>query len=369
MSHELRTPLNAIIGFAELLVDGAVPPDSPQHREFLGDILSSGRHLLQLINDVLDVAKVEAGALEFRPEQVNIVPLIAEIVSAMHPAAISKQLRIVTDVDPGLTDLLLDPSRLKQVVYNYVSNAVKFSPPGATITVRVQPENADSFRIEVKDEGVGIAPGDLGKLFVEFQQLHAGTAKPHQGTGLGLALTKRMVQAQGGVVGVESTLGQGSNFYAILPRRIPGVTEVVMPRVTTRERAERRGLPTVLVVEDDADDRAQLVTSLTMAGFHVEAVATGSEALVRWRDRLFDAATIDLLLSDMSGLDLLSALAKDPRSMGVPLIVVTAVPEASVASAVAGFELHDLLHKPLDPNHLLDSLARAGLTAQPGVAR
>jgi signal transduction histidine kinase len=219
MSHELRTPLNAIIGFAELLYDGQVTPDMPEHKEFLGDILTSGRHLQQLINDVLDLSKVEAGKLEFRPEPIHLAKVVAEVLATLRAAANGKRIQVVADISLDLGRIVLDPGRLRQVLYNYVSNALKFTSEGGCITVRARPEGVDAFRLEVQDTGIGIARDDLERLFGEFQQLDAGAAKRHAGTGLGLALTKRLVEAQGGSVGVLSTLGTGSTFFAILPLR------------------------------------------------------------------------------------------------------------------------------------------------------
>ena len=218
MSHELRTPLNAIVGFSELMHDGKVGPVSAQHREYLGDILTSAHHLLQLINDVLDLAKVESGKLEFRPEPVDLPNLLSEVRDILRTLAAKKRIHIETEADPTLTRVVLDPAKLKQVLYNYLSNALKFTPEEGRVTIRLAPEGAEAFRLEVEDTGIGIRPEDQGRLFVEFQQLDASTAKKYPGTGLGLALTKRIVEAQGGRVGVGSTPGQGSVFYAILPR-------------------------------------------------------------------------------------------------------------------------------------------------------
>ncbi|HEX7837248.1 MAG TPA: ATP-binding protein [Kofleriaceae bacterium] len=223
MSHELRTPLNAIIGFAELLYDGQVDPASPTHKEFLGDILCSGRHLLRLINDILDLAKVEAGKLEFRPEPIDVRRLVGEVVAILGPTAVQKQVRIDTQVDPSVSSLTLDPARLKQVAYNYLSNALKFTPAGGSIALRIKPDGLDRFRLEVEDTGIGIASTDLGRLFVEFEQLEAGAAERHQGTGLGLALVRRLVEAQGGSVGVTSMIGKGTTFHACLPLACAGV--------------------------------------------------------------------------------------------------------------------------------------------------
>lgn len=220
MSHELRTPLNAIIGFAELMHDGKVGPVSESHKEYLNDVLTSAHHLLQLINDVLDLSKVEAGKMEFHPEPVDLAKIIGESLGILRTTIAAKAIRVEAQVDAGLTDIEVDASRLKQVLYNYLSNALKFTPAGGRVTVRAIPgTDASSFRLEVEDTGIGIAPEDLGRLFVEFQQLDAGTAKKHGGTGLGLALTRSLVEAQGGTTGVRSSLGEGSVFHAILPRR------------------------------------------------------------------------------------------------------------------------------------------------------
>ena len=354
MSHELRTPLNAIIGFAELLHDGQVDPATPQHAEFLGDILTSGRHLLQLINDVLDLAKVEAGKLEFRPELVDPGRLIQEVCAILRTAAATKRIRFVIEVDPAVGTVHIDPSRFKQVVYNYLSNALKFTSDGGRIDVRVRAEDDASFRLEVADTGVGIPAAELGKLFIEFQQLEAGAAKRHQGTGLGLALTRRLVEAQGGRVGVRSTVGVGSTFHAVLPRH----TRAGLEPARRAMIAPRLGARTVLVVEDVTRDRDVVVEVLVEAGYGVETAETGAAALAACTARDFDAITLDMLLPDMTGLELLATLRDEPRTKRVPVIVVTVVPDAKL---VAGFAVTDVLHKPLERTQLLRALERAGV--------
>jgi signal transduction histidine kinase len=222
MSHELRTPLNAILGFGELLYDGLGPPDPAQHHEFLGNIVKSGRHLLQLINDVLDLAKVEAGKLDFWPEPINLEVVIAEVTSVVRALSAAKNIRIDASVDPELKKgIFLDPARLKQILYNLISNALKFTPAGGAVIVRARPHGETMLLLEVEDTGPGIAPEDIERLFIEFQQLEARTAKETSGTGLGLALTRRLAEAQGGSAGVRSTLGKGSVFHVVLPRRNP----------------------------------------------------------------------------------------------------------------------------------------------------
>ena len=218
MSHELRSPLNCIIGFAELMHDSKLGPVSQEHQEYLGDILSSAKHLLQLINDVLDLAKVESGRIEFRPEPVALGRLVREVADVLRAIAVGKRIAIETDVARELSAVVLDPARFKQVLYNYLSNALKFTPEDGRVRVRIRPEGAGELRLEVEDNGIGIAPSEIPKLFAEFRQLDSGAAKKYQGSGLGLALTKRIVEAQGGRVWVDSQPERGSVFFAVLPR-------------------------------------------------------------------------------------------------------------------------------------------------------
>jgi signal transduction histidine kinase len=218
MSHELRTPLHAVIGFAEILHDGKVGPMSAEQKEFLGDILSSSRHLLQLINDVLDLSKVEAGRMEFRPERVDVSRVVAEVRDALRSLAAAKRIHMEVEIEGALGKVVVDPARLKQILYNYLSNALKFTPEEGRVTLRVSLDGPDRFRLEVEDTGIGIEAEDLKRLFVPFRQLDATAAKRYAGTGLGLALTRRLVEAQGGQVGARSTPGRGSVFHATLPR-------------------------------------------------------------------------------------------------------------------------------------------------------
>jgi signal transduction histidine kinase/DNA-binding response OmpR family regulator len=359
MSHELRTPLNAIIGFAELMHDGKTGAVSADQTEYLGDILTSSRHLLQLINDILDLAKVESGKLEFRPEAVNLTHVIGEVRDILRTLAAQKRIQIEVAVDPRVNEIVADASRLKQVLYNYISNALKFSFDGGRVDVRVMAEEPEQFRIEVEDTGIGIKPEDLGRLFVEFQQLDASMAKKHAGTGLGLALTRRIVEAQGGVVGVESSPGAGSIFFAVLPRLRAKAPE---PEVAPDQPAAVG--PRVLVIEDNPRDRNWLGATLSGAGYVVETASSGQEALRLCRERAFDAITLDLLLPDISGREVLKAIRGAGPNRETPVILVTIVAERGIA---AGFQVHDVLHKPFRGEDLLSSLERAAVS--PGVAR
>ena len=230
MSHELRTPLNSIIGFAELMHDERLGPMPPKYAEFTALILKSAGHLLQLINDILDLAKVESGKIDLKPERLQLEPVVRDVASIVGGLARQRDIRIETLVAPEVGEVYLDANRLKQVLYNYLSNAIKFSREHGRVELRVRPDGADRFCIDVQDWGIGIKPEDVNRLFVEFQQLDASTAKPYKGTGLGLALTKRIVEAQGGSIGVRTEFGAGSTFYAKLPKHVTarsaGVTSI-----------------------------------------------------------------------------------------------------------------------------------------------
>jgi PAS domain S-box-containing protein len=357
MSHELRTPLNSIIGFAELLHDEQVGAVTPKQREFLGDILGSGLHLLRLINDVLDLTKVEAGKMEFRPEPVDLSTLVHAVVQSLRAMAVEKGLQVDVSVDRRLDDIVLDPGRFRQVLYNYVSNALKFTPEGR-VAVRIVPEGEEHLRLEVEDTGIGVSAENIQRLFIAFQQLDSGAAKLHAGTGLGLALTKQLAEAQGGTVGVRSTLGAGSVFFAILPRR---------PKTST-EQVERRSDPpnttSVLVIEDDPKDQEVLVRILGEAGYEVEAVSNCTEAAKAWKERAYDAITLDVLLPD--GEDcraLLELIRKDDRKPNVPVIAMTMVADRHAA---AGFAVSDVMTKPVDPSALLKALEQEGASPARG---
>ena len=235
MSHELRTPLNSIVGFAELIADARFGPLPPRYQEFAQVMHASAQHLLQLINDILDLAKVESGRIDFQPQEVDLAAVVAETCAIVGGLVAKRRMQVTVDVDPVLAVVHLDPMRLKQVLYNYLSNAIKFTPEGGRVAVRVRAEEGDRFRIEVEDNGIGIKPEEEHRLFVEFQQLDASTAKKFPGSGLGLSLTKRLVEAQGGTVGVRSVFGSGSTFFATLPLRVTATTA----DLTTTTAAER----------------------------------------------------------------------------------------------------------------------------------
>ena len=220
MSHELRTPLNGIIGFSELLADGKGGQLTERQQRFLNNILVSSRHLLHLINDLLDLAKVEAGRLELHPEPISARLLVSEVIESVRALAESKQIHLSASVADTADDLFLDPQRFRQVIYNYLSNAIKFTPEHGKVHVEVTQEDSAGIRVDVTDTGIGIAPEHVATLFQRFHQLDSGPAKRYAGTGLGLALVKKLVEQQNGRVEVESTAGEGSRFSVVFPNAL-----------------------------------------------------------------------------------------------------------------------------------------------------
>jgi len=217
MSHELRTPLNAIIGFSELLVDEKPGQLNPRQKEYLGDVLNSGRHLLQLINDVLDLSKVEAGKMELSPETFCIKKAIEEVCDIAGAIAQKKEIEIHTEIAAELDRVTLDQQKFKQVLYNLVANGIKFTDPGGRVDIVCSPCDRNHFKLSIQDSGIGIKTEDLRRLFFEFEQLESRPSRRYEGTGLGLALTQKIVERQDGTIDVQSEFGKGSTFSVILP--------------------------------------------------------------------------------------------------------------------------------------------------------
>jgi PAS domain S-box-containing protein len=220
MSHELRTPLNGIIGFTEFLIDEKPGPLRPKQKEYLGDVLNSGRHLLQLINDVLDLAKVEAGKMELHLETFPVRKAVEEVTAVIQGIANKKQIAIAIEIGPDLDAVMLDQHKFKQILYNLLSNAIKFSDDGGQVSIRARRLDTQQLEIAIRDAGIGIKTEDIGRLFNNFEQLDSGTARRFEGTGLGLALTKKLIEFQGGCIRVESQPAHGSIFTVVLPVEI-----------------------------------------------------------------------------------------------------------------------------------------------------
>jgi signal transduction histidine kinase len=295
MSHELCTPLNAIIGFSDLLTMGGPAADPARQQEWLQHIGSSGRHLLAMINDVLDLSKIEAGKMDFRAEPVDLPALVHDVMTTADVLARQRGLHLVASIEPGLSGLVLDPSRLKQVLLNYLSNAVKFTPADGQVTLRLQGEGPRLWRLEVEDSGVGIAADRQDQRFVEFQQLDDSLTKRHQGTGLGLALTRRLVEAQGGRDGVYSEPGRGSRFYAVLPRT---PEPALAPRAEHHQLVALRAHPL----------RDGLARELAQAGVAANVAASAAYVMRLAGTRRYTEPVLDLALPDAQGLGVLAQL-------------------------------------------------------------
>jgi PAS domain S-box-containing protein len=351
MSHELRTPLNSIIGFTELLYDEHVGSVGPKQKEFLEDILTGGRHLLRLINDVLDLAKVEAGKMEFRPELVDLTRLVATVVQSLRSTAVEKHLDIHIAVDTSIVDVVIDPGRFKQVLYNYLSNALKFTPEGGRVSVRVIPEGDECFRLEVEDSGAGIAADQMGRLFVAFQQLETSAAKRQGGTGLGLALTRRLAEAQGGTVGVHRADGGGSIFFAVLPRRHVAKAQALTPF------ARGPNVASLLLVESDQGTRDTIAGFLMDAGYEIHAVPTVSLATRAWGEQSYDAIVLAL---DQAGEETDAFLELVERKSGAKPTPVVGV---GGTSSARGSKVAEQVPRPVVTSALIAALERAGSKA------
>jgi signal transduction histidine kinase/ActR/RegA family two-component response regulator len=354
MSHELRTPLNAIIGFSEIMHDEKVGRISEDHKEFLGDILTSAKHLLQLINDVLDLAKIEAGRMCFDPEPVQINVIVSEVRDVLRAMASRKGIEVSIEVDPALDDVVADASKLKQVLYNYLSNALKFTPDGGHVTVRAMAEGRAHFRLEVEDTGIGIEPDDVPRLFSEFRQLDTSSSKQYAGTGLGLALTKRIVEAQGGSVHVASMPGQGSTFSAVLPRVMQASDDVqplALPHALSPEAAG-----SVLLIEDDPSSSGWVTSFLEEHGYCVTLAADGFEGIEYCSAERFDAILLDILLPGLDGWETLRAIRRHGLNRDTPVVVVSIT---RPRDAVPDYPIQDFLSKPVDGERLLRSLDEA----------
>ena len=357
MSHELRTPLNAIIGFADLMHSEKLGAVTESHKEYLHDILTSSNHLLQLINDILDLSKIEAGKMEFNAQSIDVSKVITEVKNILLSVLSKKRIQFNIHIAPEVKFVILDLAKLKQVLYNLISNAIKFSYDDSKIMVTVKAIDKQYFCIQVKDEGIGISKNDLENLFVEFQQLDSSTKKRYQGTGLGLALTKKIVEAQGGQVGVESQLNKGSTFYIILPKQY--IVNSDQKPLLTKKKFAHPSTPAILLIDDDTTDCNFIKNILNQAGYIVDIAEYGSEGLQLIQSRSYDCILLDLFLPDMSGLDILENLRTDKLNINTPVIISTVVADKSICKK---YSIHDFLTKPIEQKTLLDSLKRLHIT-------
>jgi len=351
MSHELRTPLSAIIGFSDLMRTEPHDGDSVTvPGEWVEHIHRSGQHLLGLINDVLDLAKVEAGRLDLSIERLDLALAVTESVAGLRPLADRKQITVETMIPPIAIDV--DRGRFRQIVYNLLSNAIKYTPVGGRIGIEAVRTN-DEVSISVIDTGVGIAAEDNAAVFEEFRQV--GDPNTRQaGTGLGLALTKRLVEAHGGRIELVSALGAGSRFTVILNAATP-VDEPVERAPLPIDAPTRTGRPDVLVIEDEPSGVRLLRTYLEGDGYDVRIASDGERGLEEARRLPPSAIVLDVLLPGMDGWDVLRHLKSDNALRDIPVIIVTVVDEREIGLALGAV---DYLVKPVERSALLDVVGR-----------
>ena len=382
MSHELRTPLNAIIGFSEVLVDGLLGEMTDQQRGFIGDIFSSGKHLLSLINDILDLSKVEAGKMTLDLEPVQISSMFANSLSIIREKAAARNIRLVMDAPKELGSIRGDARKVKQIVYNLLSNAVKFTSEQGEVTLRasrvgredvgqisettmgrsfplVDNEFNEFLRITVTDSGMGISPDGLERLFKPFSQIDSGLARKFEGTGLGLAMVKLLADLHGGAVAVESEVGKGSSFTVWLPfRRLEGKVLTPAKALAALTTDVVPGTRVALVVEDDYKSADLIRVQLEAEGFTVLHAATAETALVLAARQPLALITLDIMLPNMDGWDFLTQIKQTPSLRHIPVVIISIVSDSAkgVALGAAG-----VMQKPISRQELYETLVGLGL--------
>ncbi len=349
MSHELRTPLNAILGFSELLPDERYGTLNERQRRYISHIQTSGRHLLSLINDILDLSKIEAGRLELAFESVRIDTAFGEVLGTLQPLADKKSQTLSQHTETGLS-VRADTTRFKQVLMNLAGNAIKFTPEGGSIDLAAHLMDG-KVRVEVRDTGPGIPPEEQKRIFEAFYRLRK-SGEATEGTGLGLAITQRLVELHGGQLGLESQPGQGSCFYFSLPVALT-VREPRTPE--TKSRPKTSEPPRILVIEDDPGAGQLIELQLTSSGYEVVVCDQPQRAADMAAELQPNAITLDLLMRPANGWEVLVQLKRDPRTASIPVILVTIL-EQRAMGAILGAD--EYLVKPVDKAALLAAVER-----------
>jgi signal transduction histidine kinase/CheY-like chemotaxis protein len=345
MSHELRTPLNAIIGLTEMMVSNAPRFGTEKAAEPLRRVHRAGTHLLGLINQVLDLSKIEAGKLELSPETVNLAPLLEDVIGTARQLAEQNKNRLVLEAQENLGQLTVDPMRLRQILLNLLSNACKFTKQGEVkLRVKKVVDGRNWIEIAVADTGIGMTPEQRAKLFEEFTQADSSTARQYGGTGLGLAITRKLARMMGGDVTVTSEPGKGSVFTV----RLPGSADATRSS-TGSDGPHSPAAGCVLVIDDDATARELIADHLKAEGFSVVTAAGGVEGLKLAKELRPTAITLDVMMPDLDGWSVLAALRRDPELADIPVIMITIVDEhrRGIALGAAGY-----LTKPIDRERL-----------------
>jgi GAF domain-containing protein/CheY-like chemotaxis protein/anti-sigma regulatory factor (Ser/Thr protein kinase) len=354
MSHELRTPLNAIIGYSEMLQEDAADLGADQLTEDLKKINAAGKHLLELINAVLDVSKIEAGKMELYLESFDVGTLIRDIAAVIQPLAAKNANHLEIRCPETIGTMRADLTKVRQALFNLLSNACKFTDHG-TISLAVgheAHEDQDWLRFSVTDNGIGMTREQLARLFEAFSQADAATTRKYGGTGLGLALSRRLCRMMGGDVTVESEAGRGSTFTIRLPARVADATEEAPPTPVSPGRVGP-AVGAILVIDDEAAVRDLMRRFLTKEGFRVATAPGGEEGLRLARELRPDAITLDVMMPGMDGWAVLSALKADPDIADIPVIMLTIVDDKNLGYALGA---SDYLTKPIERDRLLTVL-------------
>ena len=350
MSHELRTPLNAIIGFSELLGEQTAAIFSEKQKRFLGHIQHGAKHLLELINDVLDLSKIEAGRLQLRHENFTMAVAVAEVLSSIRPLATAKQIEVESDIPIDLF-LNADRVRFKEILYNLFSNAIKFTPEGGRIWIE-STVNEGYVNTVVGDSGIGIPPEEHASIFESFHQVGATTKGVREGTGLGLAITRRLVEQHGGKIWLQSELGKGSRFHFTLPLQGFRSVEEETAMLAWRPARER---PLVLIIEDSKSSQELMSSYLESEGYLTVIANSGSEGIRIARELLPDVITLDMLMPGKSGFEIMHELKNSPRTAWIPVVIVSVLDERKMGFALGAT---DYLLKPIGREVLLEALRK-----------
>ncbi|MFN2386501.1 MAG: response regulator [Thermoanaerobaculia bacterium] len=361
VSHELRTPMTVILGFTGALLRGGQGALNPQQRESLDRVHRNARLLLGLINDILDISKIEAGKMDIERQRVHVPALLQQIRTDFAAAAKQKGLELEVEADPGVEEVTTDPAKVTQILANLIGNALKFTERGS-IRVRAQARSSDRWALIVEDTGLGIPEEEQESIFEEFRQGDAPEHRGRGGTGLGLAIVKKIALLLGGRVALDSAPGRGSRFTVTLPREIPGDTaqgSLPIPASRTGSGGER----TVLIVDDDESIRKLLRFELEPYGIRVLESENGARGVELARAEKPDAILLDVLMPGLDGWQTLRELKDSPETRSIPVLLLSVVEDRAFGFSLGAF---DYLLKPLNRADLFETLERAGVLASRG---
>lgn len=354
MSHELRTPLNAIIGYSEMLQEDLEERGQGELAPDLRKIHTAGRHLLALINDILDLSKIEAGKMDLYLENIDLEVMIHEVVSTIRPLAVKNGNVVVVDLDDDLGAMQADATKMRQVLLNLLSNACKFTDQG-TVRVEAARQPGERIRIRVIDSGIGMTAEQMDRLFQEFTQGDGSTTRRFGGTGLGLAISRRFCRLMGGDVTVTSTPGKGSTFTIDLPAEHAVLNAQANAADRQDADLERDGDDVILVIDDDPAVRELVERRLVKEGYRVVTAQGGVEGLRMARDLRPSAITLDVMMPGMDGWAVLSALKANAELAAIPVIMLSMVSDQNLGYALGAA---DYLVKPIDKDRLVAVLNR-----------